>query len=48
MNGTVMQARAAGFFWMVCVVAGIYGLFPGKGTHSGHDAVIIAEPLIWL
>jgi len=35
-------ARVTGFFWMLCVVGGIYGYFPGKGTHLGKEALLVA------
>jgi hypothetical protein len=38
----ITLARITGGFWIYCIVAGIYGLFPGRGTHLGHDAVITA------
>ena len=42
MTSALVQARIAGFFWMICVVAGICGLLVAHGTHLGHDLVLVA------
>lgn len=41
-SSPLMQARIAGFFWMLCVLAGMYGLLVARGTPLGRDAVAIA------
>ena len=38
----LVQSRVAGASWMLCVVAGIYGYFLGRGTHLGKDAILVA------
>lgn len=38
----LLQSRVAGAFWILCVIAGIYGYFPGRGTHLGKDAILVA------
>lgn len=34
-------ARIIGVLWLVSIVGGIYGFFPGRGTHLGQDAILI-------
>ena len=38
----LVQSRVAGAFWMLCVITSIYGYFPGRGTHLGKDASLVA------
>jgi hypothetical protein len=41
-TSVLTQARIAGFFWMVCVAAGIYGAFLARGTHMGQVSLVVA------